>query len=395
MRRARLKKWLLVNYAGYPYAANSLFPDNGLANLAGALLEEGAEVQIADYATVAVLSEMTPPRLRRHLAKVFEKIVHSPPEKPASGLLERICGLATLQMATLWRSQRQRRLVARIGEELARRVKRESIQAVGFKLWSGDGMFGSVALAGAVKKACPGVRIFGGGPQVDIFMDRILSRFPVFSALVYGEGEETIRLLAQEGGEESAYPGIPNLLFRKDGRIQQTEDRFIQDLDRLPWPAYESEIYPAMAGNEKIRILVLDESRGCGNNCAFCLHPVKSHRQLRTKGVKRLVAEVVRARERFKVKTFRLAGSSTPYGLLNDFASEVLRSGIELLYSSFAHVRGAVKADFSAIRRSGCTALFFGIESGSQRVLDAMRKGIKVAEIAAAIRGAHEAGIAA
>jgi len=93
------------------------------------------------------------------------------------------------------------------------------------------------------------------------------------------------------------------------------------------------------------------------------------------------------------VRTFRFAGSCTPYPLLNAFALEVLRQNLQLTYTSFAHIRGAEQADFNAIRLSGCRALFFGIESGSQRILDAMRKGIKTQMIPEALRKARAAGI--
>jgi len=59
MRNSKLKKWLLVNYAGYPYAPNSLMPDNGMANLAGALIKSGCEVEILDYGTVTTLARLT------------------------------------------------------------------------------------------------------------------------------------------------------------------------------------------------------------------------------------------------------------------------------------------------------------------------------------------------
>jgi len=58
-----LHRWLLVNYAGYPYAPNSLMPDNGLANLAGALLQTRNEVEILDYCTLGTLQRFSTPDL--------------------------------------------------------------------------------------------------------------------------------------------------------------------------------------------------------------------------------------------------------------------------------------------------------------------------------------------
>jgi radical SAM superfamily enzyme YgiQ (UPF0313 family) len=167
----------------------------------------------------------------------------------------------------------------------------------------------------------------------------------------------------------------------------------VADLDDLPLPVYDPEIYPSMRGDEKIRIIVVDDSRGCRNHCAFCFHPVKSSHRLRVKSIPRLMREVDSFERGLGIRTFRFAGSCTPYSLLNGFAAEVRRTGRKLAYTSFAHVRGIAEADLQALRQSGCLALFFGIESGSQRILDLMRKGVHTEMIAEALRKAKEAGI--
>ena len=77
----------------------------------------------------------------------------------------------------------------------------------------------------------------------------------------------------------------------------------------------------------------------------------------------------------------------------HEFARELVRQGTNLDYASFAHIRESDQADFPLLKQSGCRALFFGIESGSQRILDAMRKGIRVEQVRQAIRQAHQAGL--
>ena len=79
--------------------------------------------------------------------------------------------------------------------------------------------------------------------------------------------------------------------------------------------------------------------------------------------------EVDHLRTRYGWHTFRFAGSCTPYNLLNAFAAEVIMTHRTLTYATFAHVRDSDEADFARLRESGCVAMFFGIESGSQRVV--------------------------
>lgn len=386
-----LGRWLLVNYAGYPYAPNSLMPDNGLANLAGALLAAGCEVEIRDYGTVQTLRRLSDPDLQRHLAVAWNTLRARP--GGWSNTLRQLGALSSLRRYERVRVSLQARVVSEIAAEVVDRVRARGIQAVGFKLWNGDGIEGSAAIAAAVRRECPGVRLFGGGPQMDVFTDLVPATYPVFDALIYGEGEESIVRLAAEGSSPAAWPQIPNLIYRDGGAVRTTPVGIVEDLDRLPMPAYAPDVYPAMRGDDKIKIIVVDESRGCRNECAFCIHPVKSHRSIRMKSIPRLMEEVDRFGRVPGVHSFRFAGSCTPYALLNDFAAEIVRTGRRVSYVSFAHIRDSHEADFLRMRQSGCEVLAFGIESGCQRILDGMRKGVSAGDIPATLQRVREAGL--
>ncbi len=392
MPAGTLQNWLLVNYAGYPYSPSSLMPDNGLANLAGALIRAGYSARILDYATVATIRRMTSPDLQRRLSREWEVL-----RRPGRGPLRatrRFLALPVLQRAEAERRRLQQQAIEAIGAELCDYVAAHGIDAVGFKLWNGDGLEGSARLAAILRQRHPRLRLFGGGPHVDLFTDRLLRQYPVFNALATGEGEHTIVMLAAHGAGDASLEQIPNLIFRAaDGSIRFTREHMVENLDDLPLPVYDPDIYPAMGGDEKIKITVIDESRGCRNACAFCIHPVKSNRSVRLKSIGRLLAEVRDLDRRYGFRAFRFAGSCTPYPLLNSFAEAVLRERIPLRYASFAHIRESDEAAFDTIRRSGCVSLFFGIESGSQRMLDSLNKGIRIEDIRRAVARSKAAGI--
>jgi len=390
MNARTLDSWLLVNYAGYPYTPSCLLPDNGLANLAGVLVRDGRRVKILDYATASVFSRFTPPVTSARLLRTWEKICAAK-SKPLS-VWDRLGMMASLHRGERSRRHQQRRVLAQLGQELIETIRQNGIDAVGFKLWNGDGVVGSVELARMIRREFPGIRIFGGGPQVDMFLERILDHYDVFDAVVYGEGEESIARLAASGANPDSFETIPNLIYRRDGRTIRTEHRIVASLDELPKAIYDPDVYPAMKGDEKIRIIVIDESRGCRNHCAFCIHPAKSDHKLRIKSIPRLMEEI-RNLERYGISAFRFAGSCTPYSLLEDVAVALKREDRKVRYTSFAHVRGSDKADFKALKESGCLALFFGVESGSQPILDAMRKGTRVETARAGLTAAREAGV--
>ena len=129
------------------------------------------------------------------------------------------------------------------------------------KLWTGKGFENCIKLANGIKKRLPGLPIFGGGPHVDYFRERIYKVTGVFDALAYGEGEETILSLAENAAAKKGYGAVPNLIFRDGREIITTRERRLEDLS-LSFPVYDAETYPALSGNKKLK-MSSPSSAGC------------------------------------------------------------------------------------------------------------------------------------
>lgn len=378
-------KSLLISYAGYPLSPTSFLPDNGLANLASALIGRGHTTRILDFNTPQLVKRLYPSSFSQSIKPVMEKFMNGET-------------LSLREILKLWVMEKklhryQDMQASLIGKELVQTVEKEGADFVGLKLWNGDGFTGSLRIAHELKNAYPKLPLFAGGPHVDIFREHIYTATRDFDALVYGEGEETIVMLAQYVEGKRKLQDIPNLIFKKGGRTVTTVMRRIEDLDTLPYPIYDEGIYPAMGGNEKMKMIVLDESRGCNNSCYFCIHPLKSGR-LRVKTAQRVVDEMIAIKDKYGIAVFRYAGSNTPLKLMDGVAREILKRQLKVEYTTFGHVREASLEVFKLLKSSGCFGLFFGIESGSQRILDkGMNKSVKVEQIKKAILYAKEAGL--
>ena len=378
-------KSLLISYAGYPFAPTSFMPDNGLANLASSLINAGHTTKILDFNTPALVERLYPTRLSQSVAPIMENLIngHAPSIK---------------EIARLWLTEkklnRYRNAEASlIGKELVEIVVKEKIDFVGLKLWNGDGFTGSLRIARELKRVKPELFVFGGGPHVDVFREYIYTATRDFDALVYGEGEETIVMLAEYAEGKRKLQEIPNLILKTKGGTITTPMKRIEDLDALPYPVYDEDVYPAMKENQKAKVIVLDESRGCNNSCYFCIHPLKSGK-LRVKTAKRVVDEMATIKKRYGIGVFRYAGSNTPLKLTNEIASEILKRNLKVEYTTFGHVRGIDPDTFKFLKSSGCFGMFMGIESGSQKLLDkSINKGVKVEQIKKAILYAKEAGL--
>lgn len=381
---------LLISYAGYPFTPSSLMPDNGLANLAGSLLESGHHTLILDYGTVDMVEKLYPPDLSLKAQKIYRRLIFEKGKKSRATIKD----IAVLKYLDYRLNRFRIRAVREIASDIIRKVEELKPDFIGFKLWNGDGFSDSVKIAELIKRSCSGLKIVAGGPQVDIYGSHIYSVTDVFDALVYAEGEEVLPLLAESCVREDSLSRIPNLIYRIGGRLKKTPVQWIRDPDRLPFPVYSPEIYPAMKGDRKIKIIVLDESRGCPNCCAFCIQPIKSGGSLRLKSPERVVEEMKNNVRDFGVTSFRYAGSSTPLKHAVSIADRIIEEGMKVTYSSFGHVGKTSDLAFKTLKKSGCYSIFFGIESGSEEILRrGFGKKIKPGMIRETMLSCRRAGI--
>jgi len=380
----------LINYSGYPAVIRSLALDNGLANLAGSLIQRGHQTTILDYATVDTIRRLFPHEYSDELSYLTRKIICS----LELGFLPQRDDLNGFRELDTRINELQKEKMQQIAREISKYAKAHKVDFVGLKLWSGDGFEGSITIAEKLKQDNPKLPVFAGGPHVDSFKENIFDVCDIFDALVYGEGEETITMLADYVSGKRKLEDIPNLIYKKNGRIVTTPVRRINNLDSLSSPVYDQDVYLAMKGNQKIKMVFIDESRGCPNHCSYCIHPIKSGNRWRERTPQAVVEQMEEMNRKYGFTAFRFAGSNPPPFLKRRIANEILNRGLKVTYSAFGHIRDGLVVDFKLLRKSGCYSLFFGIESGSQRILDeSMNKGIRIGQITKTIRACKQAGL--
>ncbi len=381
---------LLVNFVGYPTSLRGLVPENGLASLASCLIDSGHETTILDYATVDMVRRLFP----RELSGGLERLSDAVSARTRKGLEPAAEDMEAFGRLDARVGAWEREQVLGIAREIDTVVKARQVDFVGFKLWWGDGFEGSLTIARYLKEANPGLAVFGGGPHVDSFRQRILDLSPFLDAVVYGEGEESIVALAECVEGKRALASVPNVIYRENGSVRTTPPRRVRDLNTLPYPVYDEDVYPAMAGDEKLRIAVVEESRGCPNACSFCIHPYKSGRRRRSKSASVVVDQMDALGEACATSAFRFSGSNPPAPLADAVALERLARGRDSCYVSFAHVEATTPERLRLLRDSGCYGLYYGMESGSQTILnDSINKRTDTGQIRSALAAATSAGL--
>jgi len=380
---------LLVSFAGYPYTPSSLLPDNGLAALAAALLDHGHAVRVLDFGTVKTLARLYPETIARRVRPLAERL-----------FLEGRA-LSPLEKARfLWEARRldahQKREMERIAAEVASEAAAFGADLLGLKLWNGDGFTGAVAIARQARALLPGIRVIAGGPQVEYFREHILDYTDAFDILVCGDGELLLPELASALTSGREWRSLPGILWREGGRTRANPPAPGACLNDLPLPCYDPVVYPSLRDDHKIRIAVLDESRGCPNRCAFCIHPVKSGGTWRVKTAERVAREVRHVMDALGTRYLIYAGSNTSGETAVAIARQLIVEGLDVRYGCFGHVRGMSRADFDLLARSGCAAIFYGLESADPELLRrAFRKPLDVDAAARVICDTRAAGIRA
>ena len=248
-----------------------------------------------------------------------------------------------------------------------------------------------------IKAARPDLPVVLGGPHATVLPAESLRRG--FDAVALGEGEHTAVELAEAIAAGGPLHEVAGAVALKDGEPAYGPPRpFEPNLDSLPDADRELIRYPEYFQRGLAHVGIMP-TRGCPWNCLFC-KPMQDKlfgRKVRSRSVKRVVAEmggIVRnlGQRRFVFKDDTLALGGVAW--FEEFERELKASGIgDVAWSCQARVDQIERPLVEQMKRCGLEGIAFGVESGSQKVLDYYRKGIKVEQTIAAFDLCHQLGI--
>ncbi|MDD5556353.1 MAG: radical SAM protein [bacterium] len=256
----------------------------------------------------------------------------------------------------------------------------------------------AVDFCGEVKKALPNLPIVIGGPHVSGTGADDLG-FPFDFALL-GESEASLPLLVDALRGERELAEVPGLVYREEGRVRKTTRHpFIEDLDAIPFPRRELLDLNAYAthvpGRGLRRATTITASRGCPFQCVFCSAHVILGKRFRLRSVDNILDEIEEARRRFHIPHFYFNDSTLT--LRRDWVLElcdgIRTRNLDITWEGMTRVNMIDRELLESLRGAGFVRLSLGIESGDQRILDIMKKGVTLGEIREAYRLCREVGI--
>jgi anaerobic magnesium-protoporphyrin IX monomethyl ester cyclase len=247
------------------------------------------------------------------------------------------------------------------------------------------------------KEALPNCLIILGGPHVTVLDEQTLNEQPEVDIVVRGEGEQTMLELADLVSKSNLknLHEVKGITFRKNAQIVRTHDRaFIQNLDELPHPAHKH--FPLskykLFGKNYLPIIT---SRGCPLQCTFCLASRMCGKRFRTRSPKKVVDELEWLRDMHGADAFAFYDDTFTFDKKRacKICGEMKNRNVDLPWDCRTRVDQVSVEILAKMRNANCQLIHFGVESGSQKMLDAMKKGTTVEQNEKAIRWTKEVGI--
>ena len=229
----------------------------------------------------------------------------------------------------------------------------------------------------AAREVCPNCITLAGGPHVTFWDDHALEECPELDVVIRREGEGTIVDLVQQIEAGKSYDETLGITYRKGGKIVRTPERpYIEDLDSLPFPA--RHLWPMEKFQEYEDVLYLAMSRGCVYWCEFCCTVRMHGRKYRMRSARNVVDEIEYLYKTYgKTKfTFCDDAFTVDRPRVEEICSEIKRRGLEIEWNCGTRVDMLTKDLLLTMKEAGCVSVWFGVESGTQQMLDAMKKGI-------------------
>ncbi|MCE4623937.1 MAG: B12-binding domain-containing radical SAM protein [Caldisphaeraceae archaeon] len=235
-----------------------------------------------------------------------------------------------------------------------------------------------------LKKEMPDVPLVSGGTHVTSMYEEALDAG--YDFVVRGEGEYTMleltNTLESKGYDYESLTSIKGLAFRHEGKTILTPERpFIANLDELPWPdrdLLDMDKYTLF--NKPVNIAHVMASRGCPYGCIYCITSYYWGRRFRHRSPKNVVDEIEYIKNKYKVNTIVFTDDefTSNWYWLKDFINELKSRNVDINFTCGTRVDHVNKDIMKMLYDNGCTALYFGVESGSQETLNKIGKRITI-----------------
>lgn len=282
-------------------------------------------------------------------------------------------------------------------DDTARRIAATNADLVGISAMTPQFPV-ALAIVRRIKSLAKNITTCLGGAHSNATQEESLAICPELDFVIYGEGEHTLLELCSKPEEQNPAL-IDGLIYRdcRGGIVKNRPRAFINDIDDLNPLDYSlldmtAYLMPYLPGKRVASMII---SRGCPYRCSYCDAHISQGRKLRLRPPRTIAEEINSIASLYGIRHFSFKDSTFTINrehtmTLMDY---IHRLGLNIRWRCNSRVDRVDREMLRAMRRAGCDMILFGVESGSQTILDALQKGTTVGQAVEAFGMTRKAGI--
>ncbi|MFW9875828.1 MAG: B12-binding domain-containing radical SAM protein [Candidatus Thorarchaeota archaeon] len=255
----------------------------------------------------------------------------------------------------------------------------------------------ALCLAKKIKERTSAKIIFGGA-FISRHVTSFLRNYNFIDFIIQGSGEISLSILAEMIDKDKINEKeVPGLVYRKGGDIRINSKKICL-LEELPTPDYDGTIkeylYTNRIKNNKKKIFIAYQiSRGCTHKCRFCDHALFETIEFRSP--EKIVSDLKEITLKYGVKKFWFGCNSLNLNKKHmiNICKAIIHSDIDIKWVSFARPQNIDFETLLLLKKAGCEKLNYGIETGSQRLLDYLNKNLSISEMEKTLKDTKKADI--
>ena len=252
-----------------------------------------------------------------------------------------------------------------------------------------------IKTAKIAKEINPNIKIILGGPHVIIYPEETIN-IPEVDFVVLGEGEQVIKQLLDNISNPDKLKKIKGIVFKENDKIINTgRTEFITNLNVLPFPARHltpyKKYFSIVSSNRPVTTMFT--SRGCPYRCLFCGRPT-FEKFFRARSAKNVVDEMEECKK-MGIKEIFIYDDT--FGVdrqrVIDICKEIIKRNLKIFWDVRTRVNTVDTELLKKMKKAGCQRIHYGVEAGTQKILNVLRKGITLEQVEKAFEWTKRAGI--
>jgi anaerobic magnesium-protoporphyrin IX monomethyl ester cyclase len=277
----------------------------------------------------------------------------------------------------------------RIDERPMDVIKKHLDKAICFSVTAltGSPIKDALEITRQVKSLQPEMPIVWGGWHTSLFPEQTLIDEPTIDVTVQGQGEQTFKELVDAFANATELDGIKGICYRDaNGKIIKTPPRLLIPMDEfgdVNYDLIDVEKYFKKKGRRQMDYI---SSTGCYFRCAFCADPFVYNRKWSAVSADTMVNKLESLYKKYKFTDLNLQDETYfTYGeRVVDIAQKMIDRSLNFTWAATMRADQGSRmsdADFAICAKSGLRRLLIGVESGSQEMMDWLKKDIKLEQV--------------